>query len=100
METPQSDISSSVQQNGSTVQSQLQNQLENWIREFKTEVTERPFLYLAIAFIAGLVSWTFPVRLVFRILTKLISLCFGPALLLIGILRVSEFFAAARDRAG
>jgi hypothetical protein len=100
MATPQSDISSRAQRNQSTVQSRLQNQLENEIREFKAKAAERPFVYLAIAFIAGLVSWTYPVRLVFRILTKLTSLCLGPAFLLIGILRVSEFFAAARGRAG
>ena len=78
----------------------LQKQLEDGLREFKAEITERPFLYLAIAFIAGFVSWTFPVRLIFSALRRLVSFLLGPAILLIGILKISELFSTANREQG
>ena len=96
METSQSYNSPRLEQNCTTTRLQLQKQLEDGISEFKAEISERPFLYLAIAFIAGFVSWTFPVRLIFAALRRLISILLGPAILLIGMLKISEFFCAAR----
>jgi hypothetical protein len=95
METSQPDTSPRPQQNRKMAELQLQKHLEDGLNEFKAEVTERPLLYLAIAFIAGFVSWTFPVRLIFSALTRLVSFLLGPAILLIGILKISELFSTA-----
>jgi hypothetical protein len=91
METSQADTPPSWQkQNHKMAESRLLNDLEDRLEEFKGEVTERPFLYLAIAFVAGFASWTFPVRLIFSVLTRLVSFLFGPAILLMGILKIKE----------
>jgi hypothetical protein len=67
--------------------------LEEGLSEFKAEITERPLLYLAVAFVAGFVSCTFPVRLIFSAVAKLASSLLGPAILLVGILKISESFS-------
>ena len=100
METSQSYTSPRLEQNCTTTKLQLQKQLEDGLSEFKAGITERPFFYLAIAFIAGLVSWTFPVRLIFAALRRLVSFLLGPAILLIGILKISEIFSAANREQG
>jgi len=92
METSQPDTSPRPQQNRKMAE--LQKHLEDGLNEFKAEVTERPLLYLAFAFIAGFISWTFPIRLIFSALTRLVSFLSGPAMLLIGILKISELFSA------
>jgi hypothetical protein len=97
METSQSYTSPRLEQNCITTRLQLQKQLEDGLSEFKAEITERPFLYLAIAFIVGFVSWTFPVRLIFAALRRLVSFVLGPAILLIGILKISEILCAANS---
>jgi hypothetical protein len=95
METSQSYTSPRLEQSCTTTRLQLQKQLEDGLSEFKAGITERPFLYLAIAFIAGFASWTFPVRLIFAALRRLVSFVLGPAILLIGMLKISEIFCAA-----
>lgn len=92
METSQPDTSPRPQQNRKMAE--LQKHLEDGLNEFKAEVTERPLLYLAFAFIAGFISWTFPIRLIFSALTRLVSFLSGPAILLIGILKITELFSA------
>jgi phosphoglycerol transferase MdoB-like AlkP superfamily enzyme len=71
--------------------------LEDGLRDFKAEITERPLLYLAIAFIAGFVSRTFPVRQILSALRRLVFFLMGPAILLIGILKISELVSTAND---
>jgi hypothetical protein len=93
MERSQSYTSPRLEQNCTTTRLQLQ--LEDGLSEFKAGITERPFLYLAIAFIAGFASWTFPVRLNFAALRRLVSFVLGPAILLFGMLKISEIFCAA-----
>ena len=93
METSQADTSTKQKQNRKMPETRLLSHLHDELEEFKTDVTERPFLYLAIAFIAGLASWTFPVRMVFLALTRLVSFLLGPAVLLIGILKIKELFS-------
>jgi hypothetical protein len=100
METSQSYSSPKLEQNCTTAKVQLQKQLEDGISQFKAEISERPFLYLAMAFIAGFVSWTFPVRLIFSALRRLVSFLLGPAILLIGIFKISEFFSAVNRGQG
>ena len=60
MRTSETDISLNPQQGLKFSEQQLQKQLKDGVSEFKTEVTERPFFYLAIAFTTGLVARTFP----------------------------------------
>jgi hypothetical protein len=75
-------------------------QLEDGLREFKAEITERPFIYPAIALIAGFVFWTFPVRLIFSALRRLVSFLLVPSMLLIGIPKISELFPTAKREQG
>jgi len=102
METSQADTFPKQNQNGKMAETRLLSHLQDELEEFRADVTERPFLYVAIAFIAGLASWTFPVRLIFLALTRLISFLLGPAILLIGIVKISELIsgkdAHLRDR--
>ena len=93
METSQADTSPKQKQNRRMPETRLLSHLQDELEAFKADVTERPFLYLAIAFIAGLASWTFPVRMVFLALTRLISFLSGPAILLIGILKIKELLS-------
>ena len=96
METSQADTPPSWQkQDREIAESRLLNDLENRLEEFRADVAERPFLHLAIAFVAGFFSWTFPVRLIFSALTRLISFLLGPVILLIGILRISELLSGS-----
>ena len=95
METSQADAPLNQKQNRKFAETRLLSHLQDELEEFKADVTERPFLYLAIAFIAGLASWTFPVRMVFLALTRLISFLLGPAILLIGILKISELISGS-----
>lgn len=68
----------------------LKSKLEDYLRELKKEVAGQPFLCLAIAFLAGLISHTFPARLLFLVLAKLVSWSVKPAILLLGIFKFSE----------
>jgi len=72
---------------------QLPNDLQDRVNELKADVTERPFLYLVIAFIAGVVSHTFPARVLFLVVVRLISWLIGPAILLMGLVKLSELFS-------
>ena len=99
METSQADTPPSWQkQNRMMAETRLLNDLEDRLEEFKVKVTERPFLYLAIAFVAGFASWTFPVRLIFSALTRLFSFLLGPAILLMGIVKIKELLSVNVSR--
>lgn len=74
----------------------FQQQLENGLGELKADVTERPFLWLAIVFVAGFLSHTFPVRLLFLVVMRLISWLVGPVILLMGIVKISDLFSTPR----
>ena len=75
---------------------QFQKQLEDRLNELKADITEQPFLWLAIAFIAGVVSHTFPVRILFLVVLRLISWLAGPAILLMGVIKISDLFSCTR----
>lgn len=96
METSQIDISGQ-QPKGKTAEFQLQKQLEEGINELRAEVIERPFLHLGIAFAAGFLSRTFPMRLIFSALLRLVLFLAGPAILLLGILKIAEIASAERE---
>lgn len=100
METSQTDISRRQQQKREGAEPHVQKQLEEGLNEFRAEVIERPFLYLGIAFAAGFVSRTFPARLIFSALLRLLSFLSGPAILVLGILKVRELVSGAGGREG
>ena len=62
MDISQPDISLTSEQRWKAPYLQFQKQLEDRLNEVKADLVERPVLWLAIAFIAGVVSRTFPVR--------------------------------------
>ena len=92
MEISHSDIAFRPEPSRAGTDPQFQRQLENGLNEVKAEVTERPFLWLAIAFIAGFVSHTFPVRILFLVAMKLVSWLLGPIILLMGVLKIGDWF--------
>jgi len=71
MEISQPDVSLSSEQGRKAAYLQFQKQLEDRLNQLKADLTERPFLWLAIAFFAGVVSHTFPVRILFHDMLKL-----------------------------
>jgi hypothetical protein len=99
MEISQADVSLKSEEGRPAALRQFQKQLEDRSNEFKAEVVERPFLWLAIAFIAGVVSHTFPVRILFLVLLRLASWLAGPAILLMGVMKICDLFSASRGNA-
>jgi hypothetical protein len=93
MQVSQPDISSSSEESRKSGSPQFQKQLEDSLRELKVDVMERPFLWLAIAFIAGFISHTFPVRMLFFVAFRLVSWLAGPAILLMGMIKICDLFS-------
>ena len=81
---------------GSKSVDQLQQQLADRWQAVKADVREHPFLYLAIAFVTGVVSNTFPARMLFLIVMRIISWLSGPAILLLGVFKLSDLFSGSR----
>ncbi|SRR5260370_41932644 len=79
---------------------QFQKQLEDRLNELKADITEQPFLWLAIAFISGVVSHTFPVRILFLVVLRLICWLAGPAILLMGVIKINDLFSGFRRKGG
>jgi hypothetical protein len=100
MDTSQTGISLRQQEKRGRSEPQIQKQLEEGLNKFRAEVIERPFSYVGIAFAAGFVSRTFPARLIFSALLRLLSFLSGPAILVLGILKVRELVSGAGDREG
>ena len=96
MEISRPDLSLRPENNRKVHDLHFQQQLEDGLGELKADVTERPFLWLAIAFVAGFLSHTFPVRLLFLVVMRLISWLAGPVILLMGIVKISDLFSTPR----
>jgi hypothetical protein len=75
-------------------------EFEELLIQLKVRVSERPFLYLAVAFTAGLVSRSFPVLLILSGIVRLLFLLLGPAIQLLGLLKVKELISASLERKG
>jgi hypothetical protein len=71
---------------------QLPEEWKEELRKLQAHMTARPFLYLGIAFFAGFVSQTFPARLIFSVLMRLVSWFSGPAILVLGAVKISDLF--------
>ena len=98
MDISRNQISLTSEQRRKAPYLQFQKQLEDHLNELKADLAERPFLWLAIAFIAGVVSHTFPVRILFLVALRLISWLAGPAILLMGVIKISDLFSAGFRR--
>jgi hypothetical protein len=98
METSQTGILQSQQQREQTTEMQIQRRLEERLNEFRAAVLERPFLYLGLAFTVGFASRTFPLRLIFSALLRLVSFLMGPAILILGIVKICELLSVERGK--
>jgi hypothetical protein len=96
MQTLQPDTPSTREQ-GPRAASRFQQQMEDRFGAFKAEVSEEPFLYLAFAFVTGFVLNTFPAKVLFLIGWRLISWLLGPAILLLGVLKLGDLFPGSRQ---
>jgi hypothetical protein len=76
----------------------FQKELESRLSELKRDVSERPFLWLGISFLSGFVSNSLPARLLFVVVVRLISWLLGPAILLMGVVKISDLFFSPRPR--
>jgi hypothetical protein len=95
MEMSQPNISYKPE-DGSKSVDQLQQQFQDRWQTVKADVREHPFLYLAIAFVTGVISNTFPGRMLFLIVMRIISWLLGPAMLLLGVFKLSDLFSGSR----
>jgi putative Mn2+ efflux pump MntP len=98
MELSQSDIAFRPDLSRQASELHFQKQLEIGLNELKADVTERPLLWLAIAFVAGFVSDTFPVRILFHFVMKLVAWLSGPIILSMGVIKIIDSFASSRRR--
>ena len=99
MEISQHDVSLSSEPRRKTAFPQFQQELADRLNELKADLAERPFRWLAIAFIAGVLSQTFPVRILFQVALRLVYWLVGPAILLLGIIKISDMFSGAPSNA-
>jgi hypothetical protein len=96
MEISQPNISFEPEQGSKSVD-QIQQQLEDRWQAVKADVKEHPFLYLAIAFGTGVVSNTFPARVLFLVVMRIVSWLLGPAVLLLGVFKLNDLFSGSRS---
>jgi len=78
-----------------TADLRFQQQLEHRLNELKADIAERPFLYVGIAFVAGFISNTFPARILFLVVVRVVSWLSLPATLLLGIIKLSNLFSGS-----
>jgi hypothetical protein len=93
MDLSQQDVSSIPQQGLRAAKLQYREELEDRLNGLRTDAATRPFLYLAIAFAAGFVSNTFPARMLFLIVMRLLSWLMGPVILALGVIKLSKLVA-------
>ena len=70
--------------------------LEHRLHEFKADMAERPFLYAGIAFVAGFIANTYPARILLLVVARLVSWFAAPALLLMGVMKLSNLVSSSR----
>jgi len=92
----QSNESLGAERGGKVVSPEFQRQFEARLHQLKAEMAARPFFYSAIAFITGFVSNTFPARVLFLVIVRLVSWLLGPAILLMGVIKLSDLFSGFR----
>jgi hypothetical protein len=93
MDLSQQDVSSMPEQGLRAAKLQYGEELEDRLNGLRTDAAARPFLYLAIAFVAGFVSNTFPARMLFLIVMRVLSWLMGPVILVLGVIKLSKLVA-------
>jgi hypothetical protein len=93
MDLTQQDVSSVPPQGLRTAKLQYGEELEDRLNGLRTDAAARPFLYLAIAFVAGFVANTFPARMLFLILMRVLSWLMGTVILVLGVIKLSKLVA-------
>jgi hypothetical protein len=96
MEITQPNVSLRSEQSSNSADLPFQRELEHGLNELRADMVERPLLYAGMAFVAGFVSNTFPARVLFHVLVRLISWLLGPAILLLGVIKFSGLFSNFR----
>jgi hypothetical protein len=71
----------------------FRQECQEHLNRLKEQVVQRPFLSLALAFTAGLLAQTFPVRLLLLAVVKILSWLAGPAILVLGGVKAFEIFS-------
>jgi hypothetical protein len=95
MEITQPDVPLRPGANWKSADLQFQKEVACRINKLKADVAERPFYFLAVAFVAGFASNTLPARILFRVIVRLVSWLLGPALLVMGVIKVSDLFSSS-----
>jgi hypothetical protein len=75
---------------------QFQLRLENRLHELKADIAERPLVYAGIAFVGGFVANTYPARILLLVVARLVSWLAAPALLLVGIMKLTQLLSNSR----
>jgi hypothetical protein len=96
MEIMQSDIPLRPEENRQSADLRFRQQFEDRLKELQADVAERPFLCLAVAFVAGFVSNTLPARMLFLVVVRIVSWLLGPVVLLMGVIKLSDMFSSSR----
>jgi hypothetical protein len=96
MDISQPDVSSRPEQEFQEAKLQYRKELEDRLHELRADAAARPFLYLAVAFVLGFVSNTFPLRMAFLILMRVLSWLMGPVILVLGVIKLSNLIANPR----
>jgi hypothetical protein len=73
----------------------FQPQLEHRLNELKADIAERPFFYSGVAFAAGFLSNTFPARILFVVLMRVLSWLSVPAILVLGFIQLTHLFSGS-----
>jgi hypothetical protein len=96
MDLSPQDVSLMSEQGRKAAELKYRTELKDRLNGLRSDVAERPFFYLAIAFAAGLVSNTFPARMLLLIVMRILSWLTGPALLVLGIIKIGNWFSHPR----
>ena len=96
MEISQPNITIKPEQGWKSAESHFQARLNHRFNVLKAEVVERPFLYSGMAFLAGFLSNTLLARILFLLVARVISWLSVPAILLFGIIKLSDLFTGSR----
>jgi hypothetical protein len=90
------EMSSNVTSRPPSAEAHFQLQLEHRLHELKADIVERPFVYAGIAFVAGFIANTYPAKILFLVLARVVSFLAAPALLLVGVLKLSNLLSGSR----
>jgi len=74
----------------------FQPRIEHRLNELKADIADRPFFYSGVAFAAGFLSNTFPARVLFAVLTRVLSWLSVPAILVMGLIQLSHLLSDSR----